>query len=229
MSSQYDKNYFLTMEKNYLTRIDKIRFFTIVETVQRIKPKIMLDAGCGSGNYLSHFTQFTKTIYGIDFSEVGCRIAKESTKQFKNITIKRMDLTKKLDFQDSFFDFILCSEVLEHIKNNEFTLSELKRILKPNGLILITGPNFNFLSVEYLRYIFFYKDPSHFHDYSIHNWLKLISKYFKPIKIITSTHYISIMLFYLKMKKISLKIDKLIRKIPILNRFGRDVNILLKK
>lgn len=229
MKESYDKDYFDLMERNYQDRIDGIRFQTIIEMVRKIKPKMILDAGCGSGVYLLHFTDFADKIYGIDFSEIACRMARQNTKQFNNITIKRMDLTKKLDFQDSSFDFILCSEVLEHIKDDKFTLSELKRILKPNGLILITGPNFTFLSVEYLRHKLFYKDPTHYHNYSIFEWSLLLSQFFKLIRIKTMTHYISILLFYLKLKKLSFIVDKIITKIPLLNKLGRDVNIILKK
>ena len=226
MLNQYDKNYFLTIEKNYLARIDKIRFLTIAEIVQKIEPKKLLDAGCGSGDYLLYLSPFVEKIYGIDFSEVACKMAKEKIKRSKKVVIKKMDLTKKLGFQNSYFDFILCTEVLEHLKDNTYILSELKRILKNDGLILLTMPNFTILSVEYLREKFFDKDPTHYHRYSLNKWCKLIGNFFKILEIKTITHYLTIAAFYLGFQENTLNIDKFAGKIPLMNKMGRDILLL---
>lgn len=229
MPDFYNKKYFLTMEKNYLTRIDKIRFFTIVDFIQRIKPKIVLDAGCGSGDYLLYLAKTSKKIYGIDFSEMGCRLSINKTKKFNNVFIKKADLSKKLIFRNSYFDFILCTEVLEHIKDISSVLSEFKRILKNNGLILFTLPNFTTLSVENLREKFFYKDPTHYHRYSLAKWIKLISKFFKILEMKTTTHYSSIMVFYLGFQKNIINIDKITSEIPLINKLGREIFLLCQK
>lgn len=227
-NSFYNKVYFENIDKNYFNRIDKFRFFTIVKIVKKIKPKKILDAGCGSGIYLSYFTSFAEKIYGIDSSESGCKVAKDRVKKFNNVIIKKMDLTKKLDFPDSFFDFILCSEVLEHIKNNKFTLFELKRVLKPDGFILLTVPNFTFMSVEYLREKFFYRDPSHYHTKSIFEWKKLINQFFKIYDMRSATHYLSIIFFYLKFKNRAFNIDMIMSGIPFIKMMGRDLIFLCK-
>lgn len=225
----YGKEYFLTMDKNYLTRIDSIRFYTIIEIIQKLKPQVMLDAGCGSGSYLLYLANFVKKIYAIDFSYIGCRMAKDKTKQFDNVFVKRMDLTKKLRFPDSFFDFILCTEALEHIENISFSLSELRRILKPLGQILITIPNFTFMSVEWMRDRFFTKDPTHYHNYPLTKWKKLIGSFFKILKVKTITHYPTIIAFYLGIQKNILNTDRLSGKLPVINKMGRDILLLCQK
>jgi ubiquinone/menaquinone biosynthesis C-methylase UbiE len=226
MSNQYDKNYFLTIEKNYLARIDKIRFYTIVEIIRKIKPKVVLDAGCGSGDYIVRISPYVEKIYGTDFTEVACKISKEKTKQLRKVKIEKMDLTKKLFFKNSYFDFILCTEVLEHLKDNTYILSELKRVLKSDGLILLTMPNFTFLSVEYLREKIFNKDPTHYHRYSLNEWSKLVSKFFKILEMKTITHYPTIVAFYLGLKGNAISVDKISGKIPIMNKMGRDILLL---
>ncbi len=227
-NSFYNTVYFETMDRNYFNRIDKFRFLAIIKTIKKIKPKKILDAGCGNGIYLPHFASFAEKIYGIDSSESGCKIAKNRLKKFNNVIIKKMNLTKKLDFPDSFFDFILCSEVLEHIKNNKFTLFELKRILKPDGFILLTVPNFTPMSVEYLREKFFYKDPSHYHRKSIFEWKKLINQFFKIYDTKSITHYLSIIFFYLKSKNRAFNIDMIMSRIPFIKIMGRDLMFLCK-
>jgi 2-polyprenyl-3-methyl-5-hydroxy-6-metoxy-1,4-benzoquinol methylase len=46
-----------------------------------------------------------------------------------------------LPFLDNSFGVVLCSEVLEHVRNQEQSLSEIARVLQPGGLLLITTPN----------------------------------------------------------------------------------------
>lgn len=53
----------------------------------------------------------------------------------------RVNADEGLPFGDSEFDLVWCSEVIEHLKNPAFTLGEIKRILKPRGILLMTTPN----------------------------------------------------------------------------------------
>jgi len=225
----YKKNYFDLIDKNYQSRIDMIRFHSILTIINKIKPKIALDAGCGTGIYLPIIAKTAKKTYGIDFSEMGCEMARKHVKNNKNIIIKKADLSKKLPFKDSYFDFILCSEVLEHIKDYNLCLSELKRILKPNGFLLLTLPNFTFFSVEHLREAFFSKDPTHYHRYNVFKWKDILSKYFHIKETKSVTNYFSILIFYLKLKKLSIFLDGIVKELPILNIFGRDLVFILKK
>ena len=76
---------------------------------------------------------------------VGC--GKDKRKGFINIDKnpnlnpdKVCDIEKGLPFKDKFFDYILCSQVLEHIKNLDFVMKEIYRIAKPNAIIHIEVP-----------------------------------------------------------------------------------------
>ena len=44
-------------------------------------------------------------------------------------------------YEDNYFDGILCSEGIEHIDNQIFLLREFYRILKPEGILIVTTPN----------------------------------------------------------------------------------------
>lgn len=52
-----------------------------------------------------------------------------------------VDAEKPLAFSDNHFDLVWCSEVIEHIVNIHIVLSEIRRVVKPGGLIIITTPN----------------------------------------------------------------------------------------
>jgi SAM-dependent methyltransferase len=54
--------------------------------------------------------------------------------------VVKSDLQAKLPFENESFDLILCFEVLEHLPNDDFVLSELYRLLAPDGNILLSVP-----------------------------------------------------------------------------------------
>jgi len=98
----------------------------------------MLDAGFGTGIYSYTLCSKIKTIDAID-SDVKKVDYANRVNYFKNINFQAMDLTK-LRFEDSSFDLIICSQVLEKIKEGEIAFSELARVLKKGGTLLLTVP-----------------------------------------------------------------------------------------
>lgn len=61
---------------------------------------------------------------------------------------RKEDLTK-LSFNDNSFDFIYASHVLEHIKEDKKALSEIRRVLKPNGIAILPVPIIGKQTIEY--------------------------------------------------------------------------------
>lgn len=55
-----------------------------------------------------------------------------------------VDIDKTLPFDEDSFDLIWCTEVIEHVKNPAFTISEFKRVLRQGGQMLLTSPNEQF-------------------------------------------------------------------------------------
>jgi 2-polyprenyl-3-methyl-5-hydroxy-6-metoxy-1,4-benzoquinol methylase len=115
----------------------------IVKDVSQIGAgKKILDIGMGYGFYdiiLKESLGFDVT--GLEIQEnvpVYCRLA-----QAHGIQIIPGMLSKEpLPIQDCSFDFVIFSEVLEHLRISPFgVLSEIRRILRPKGLLLLTTPN----------------------------------------------------------------------------------------
>ncbi len=121
-----------------------LRAKIILENIEKIKPQKILDAGCGRGFYINALTyfKFIKEIHGADINNKYLNIAK------KNIADKRVRIIKtnlySLPYPDNYFDFIIASEILEHLTDDKKALLELKRVLKKNGTLIITVPNRNF-------------------------------------------------------------------------------------
>lgn len=100
------------------------------------KGDVVLDFGCGSQAFFLHSVEDKiKSGIGVDW-EV------EDKKVTGNITLIKCRFEDKLPFKDSFFNKIFMLAVLEHISPEKvITLfHEFKRILKPNGKIVLTTP-----------------------------------------------------------------------------------------
>ena len=98
---------------------------------------VVLDFGCGHQGYLLNYIQGKiKKGFGLD-PETG-------NKQEKNLVFKKyiFNSTSKLPFKNKEIDKIVMLAVLEHIEINEvvYLFKEFKRILKKDGLIVLTTP-----------------------------------------------------------------------------------------
>ncbi|MDZ7935604.1 MAG: class I SAM-dependent methyltransferase [Emticicia sp.] len=58
-----------------------------------------------------------------------------------SLTCQPIDLNQKLPIESNSADFVLLMETIEHIPNQTALLQELSRILKPNGILIVTKPN----------------------------------------------------------------------------------------
>ena len=65
-----------------------------------------------------------------------------------------------LPFDDNSIDIIISLAVIEHIENIDFYISQIKRVLKPGGLIYLSTPNFQ------ICYKDFYNDPTHIRPFT---------------------------------------------------------------
>lgn len=115
----------------------------------QLKPNSkFLDLGCGEGRHcFGAYMSEEIDVFGFDMSLSDVGKAKENFDQFnENISTKSCNFgvadAKKLPFKDNTFDFIICSEVLEHIIDYQSALSEINRILKPEGKLAVSVPKF---------------------------------------------------------------------------------------
>lgn len=103
----------------------------------------VLDLGCLDGFMLATLANKRKiTGVGVDLSKFGIGIARttaakyELPLEFHNRRIEGLDLGEK-------FDFIICSEVLEHVKEVDELYEAIDRHLAPNGTVLLDTPDYD--------------------------------------------------------------------------------------
>jgi len=110
-----------------------------------LKPGMrVLDVGCGRGFYemaISNIFSGVKVV-GVDLNENYLSVGKNAVRD-KNVTFLKADATK-LPFKSGSFDRVICSEVLEHIPDDEGVLKEIRRVLKRGGKAIISVPNKNY-------------------------------------------------------------------------------------
>ena len=117
--------------------------------------KRVLDVGCGPGNLLVAFSADTpELLVGVDidaiFLTVGhSEIEKLSEKSAMTPALLRAALPT-LPFADASFDLVTCFLVMPHVPDDRVALTELARVLKPGGVLAISGHGFGF-PLRYLK------------------------------------------------------------------------------
>ena len=112
------------------------------------KGDLVLDVGCGEGRHaINVYLQAEVTSIGVDLCHRDLRTAQQRFLPFANTQTARHFYLQQTDatclpFADHTFDKIICSEVLEHIEAYQAVLAELKRVLKPGGLLAVTVPRY---------------------------------------------------------------------------------------
>ncbi|MDI6783516.1 MAG: class I SAM-dependent methyltransferase [bacterium] len=97
----------------------------------------ILDIGCYTARLLDFLPKDKNIEYwGVDFDEQALAIAKEKGAK---VHFVRFD-TEKIPFQTQ-FDIIVAGEVLEHLINPAGLMEQIQRLLKPDGITLISLPN----------------------------------------------------------------------------------------
>ena len=118
----------------------------------------LLDIGAGTGDFLLTAKQNSWNTIGVEPSEKAKGIAINKGIQFS-------DSTQELESHS--FDVITMWHVLEHVPNLEIQIKELKRLVKPNGTIIIAVPNYKSYDANYYgKFWAAFDVPIHFWHFS---------------------------------------------------------------
>jgi 2-polyprenyl-3-methyl-5-hydroxy-6-metoxy-1,4-benzoquinol methylase len=116
----------------------------IIKAVDGKKASI-LDIGCGDGLFLEAlYAKIPESnrkklkLFGVDYSHYKLKKAKKLKQPF---TFDWCNLEERIPHKDGQFDVVHSGEVIEHIYNPDFMLEECRRVLKKDGLLIISTPN----------------------------------------------------------------------------------------
>jgi methionine biosynthesis protein MetW len=138
----------------------------------------ILELGCATGYFASELVKRGFDVTGIERDPDAVLVARS-----RGVKVIHADI----DVPDAFcgfedkFDVILAMDVLEHLATPDRLLRQLRRILRPGGKLIITGPNVAFWSVRIslLRGHWIYRDSgvmdaTHLRWYTLASWTELI-------------------------------------------------------
>jgi len=121
----------------------QIYLVAVNELLENVNGKRVLDAGCGDGFFSLELAQKGALVTAIDGSDTMLNIAKRKHTH-DNLQYHNMDLTRKLTFEDKFFDIVVANMLLMDIAEIELFIFEVARVLKKPGTFVfsITHPCF---------------------------------------------------------------------------------------
>jgi ubiquinone/menaquinone biosynthesis C-methylase UbiE len=105
-----------------------------------VKGKDVLDVGCGYGYGVELFSRYARSVVGIDYEREVIRYARRHHKS-ENSTFKIHDANTRYPFDDGSFDLVFVSNVIEQLKEYEYSLTEMRRVLREGGEIIIKTRN----------------------------------------------------------------------------------------
>lgn len=120
------------------------KIFAMINKEKRGK---LLDLGCLKGEFSFELKKKWWNVFGADISSA----LNEAEK--KGIKCIKFDFEKPFPFKNNSFDVVFAGEIIEHIFDTDFFVSELNRILKPNGVLVISTPNTAWIGNRFLLLI----------------------------------------------------------------------------
>lgn len=116
----------------YISRVDP-RLARVIELVTEAGPSSTLDIGCGRGFLLGHLADHG--LNGLTGMDVYDDVPSDRW------TYTRGDVTSGLPFESSAFECVIAGEIIEHVPNPDDLLRDIRRVLKPGGLLVLSTPN----------------------------------------------------------------------------------------
>lgn len=134
------------------------------------KTDVVLDIGSNNGQHTLKTARKCKKIVGFDYDQKMVSMANEE-KQRQNVSNASFsfgDAQKKFPYRDKYFNVVLFLDVLEHLNKRQFALREIKRILKPKGILLIAIPKVDtrWKKLQKSLDLPYYSDPDHKIEYT---------------------------------------------------------------
>ena len=158
--------------------------------IQGLPQGKLLDIGCGVGDFLCQVKKENWDVMGIEPSDDAKAIAEA------RLGFRPLSPSDSVSLPDASFDVITLWHVLEHVDDLKFQTTEINRLLKPGGRLVIALPNYQSFDCQYFKEFWAAWDvPRHLNHFS-QNTLNsmMVSLGFVPMdskKLVWDAYYIS--------------------------------------
>jgi SAM-dependent methyltransferase len=135
----------------------------------------VLDLGCGDGWATAELAALGARPIGL---EVAPSAVERARRHHPGLEFRLAEIDGELPLQDNSLDAVWCSEVIEHVADTARWLSEVRRVLRPAGRLLLTTPNHSRLRLL-VAGIELYSEPlgDHLHLYSAQSLRGLLAEF----------------------------------------------------
>lgn len=141
-----------------------------------IQNKKVLDIACGTGYGSKMMVENgAREVVGADVSATAISEANKLRFGRSNLSFKQSNATKLL-FQDDSFETVVSFETIEHIENYQKFIQEIKRVLKPGGILVLSTPNQTATKQLLIN------NPFHIKEFNLGQFKALISSDFESVK-----------------------------------------------
>lgn len=166
-------------------------------TFDYIKDKDVIDIACGEGYGSFLMSKYAKNIIGIDIDKN--TIDNANSKYVNNNLLYLQGDVSKIPLQSSTIDVVVSFETIEHTTMHDDMMLEIKRVLKPDGLLIMSSPDkYNYSEKRGFRNKF------HVKELYLEEFENLIKKYFKYDKMLFQRYFHGSMMFSMEnIKKIT--------------------------
>jgi len=196
MVRKYDPDAFHHHHNPFIRFIESKRVRSIFKMMDIEKDDRVIEIGCGAGNIIEKAP--SGKLFGTDISPSILSKAKHKLNQKVHLFLAD---AQNLPCKDQIFTKVICSEVLEHILDPVSALNEIARILKIQGIAIISIPNESlinrmksiFIRLGIFKWLFQKKgdyqempermeDEWHLHTFTLEEWFTLFREKFKATR-----------------------------------------------
>jgi len=169
----FEESYFRDMYNNkYALHNPRYKFVKLLGLIKK-KGKL-LDVGCAFGRVLAVGKEIGYKTYGCDVSRFAVKACRKNGLQARVCSIGELKYAK-----DS-FDVVTVLDVIEHVKDIEGGLAEIRRVCRGDGLVLFVMPVYDGVTGKIVNMLD--KDQTHINKFSRYEWLRMLSRQFEVVK-----------------------------------------------
>lgn len=133
----YD-DFYHNLEERHWWFVGRRRIVSALIDRYAARPRRILDAGCGTG-YTASQLAARGEVHAFDSAPEAVKYAGA-----RGISARQGELTA-IPYDDGLFDLVTALDVLEHVDDDRVALGELRRVLRPGGILVLTVPAYRFL------------------------------------------------------------------------------------
>jgi 2-polyprenyl-3-methyl-5-hydroxy-6-metoxy-1,4-benzoquinol methylase len=169
-------------ERTFASRMYHEHIARYLFAAQIAKGKSVIDVGCGVGYGSRRLAELgAGSVYALDLSEGAIEHAR---KHYHHANVQFEPGNAEHFKTEKTFDVAVCFELIEHVRRPRKVLENIKRVLKAEGILLMSTPR----ALEQKRTHF------HEHEFGLQEYVSLISEYFPSVEMFTENNHFSSMI-----------------------------------